>query len=82
MSAVVNLRENSSETALGRLARIPHVGIYGLQENKLVAVIECATLKDASDVMAIIARLDEVMEVNPVYLADIRPAMQESPCSS
>ena len=68
-STVVEIRGGTGETALGRLATIPQLSIYGIQENRIVAVIEGSTVTVIDDVARAIARFDEVEGVYPVYLA-------------
>ncbi len=69
-STVVELLDGTSETALGKFATIPQTSIYGIRDNRLIAVIEGATLKRIDDVVQEIRLLDEVNVVYPVYLAD------------
>ncbi len=69
-STVVELIEGASETALGRLAVIPQISIYGIRDNRIVAVIEDANPERIEDVVKKISLLDEVRSVYPVYLAD------------
>ncbi len=69
-STVVEIRDGSGETVLGRLAAMHEVNIYGIKENKIVAVVEGATLKIVGEAIKALARLDEVVSVYPVYLTD------------
>ncbi len=69
-STVVELLDGTSETALGRLAVIPQISIYGIRENRVIAVIEGASPQSIDDVVKKIIRLDEVATVYPVYLSE------------
>ncbi len=67
---VVEIRDNTGERALGRLAKIPHVSIYGIKGERIVAVVEGPTPKTLDDAIKSVALLDEVIRVYPVYVAD------------
>ncbi len=67
---IVELREGTSETALGKLAHMPQVSIYGIRDDRIVVVIEDADPARIDDVVTRIMLLEEVREIYPVYLAD------------
>ncbi len=69
-SMVVELLDGASETVLGRLAAMPSLSIYGIRDNRIVAVIEEITPARIDHVARRIALMDEVRGVYPVYLAD------------
>ncbi len=69
-SMVVELLDGANETALGRLAAMPSLSIYGIRDNRVVAVVEELTPALIDDVARRIALMEEVRGVYPVYLAD------------
>lgn len=69
-SAVVEIQDGTSDTVLGRLARIPRISVYGVKENQLVTVIEGDTMNDVNDVVQEVSRIEEVIGVYPVFAGD------------
>jgi nitrate reductase NapAB chaperone NapD len=67
-SVIVEVREGSSETVLGSLARIPQASVYGTKENQIVTVIEEGTPAAIDAVVLQISALEDVIGVYPVYV--------------
>ncbi len=73
-SAVIEIRNGTGETALGRLAVIPQISVYGMKDNKIVAIIEGATFKIVDEAVKAILHLEEVVGVYPVYVTEVDSA--------
>jgi len=69
-SVVVEIKEGSSDTVLGSLARIPQISVYGVKENQIVTVIEGDTIKDVDATVRQISQLEAVIGVYPVFAGD------------
>ncbi len=67
---VVEIRNDTGEKALAGLAKMPHISIYGIKGDRIIAVIEGPTLNTVDEAIRSVERLDEVICVYPVYLAD------------
>jgi len=66
-SAVVEIRNGSSETVLNSLARIENVSVFGIKDNQIVAVIEDRDIWGMQDTMKKIYSIENVVGVYPVY---------------
>ncbi len=66
-SAVVEIQDGTSETVLGKLARIPEISVFGIKESQIVTVIEGRSPRDVDAVVKQIMTLDEVLGVYPVF---------------
>lgn len=66
-SAVVEIRNGSSENVLNSLARIENVSVFGIKDNQIVAVIEDRDIWGMQDTMKKIYSIENVIGVYPVY---------------
>jgi nitrate reductase NapAB chaperone NapD len=66
-SAVVEIRNGSSETVLNSLARIENVSVFGIKDNQIVAVIEDRDIWGMQETMKKIYSIENVVGVYPVY---------------
>ena len=66
-SVVIEINDGVSEDVLGRLARVPHINVYGVKDNQIVTVIEGELPGDVEETVKTIQALDGVVGVYPVY---------------
>ena len=66
-SAIVEIRNGSSETVLNSLARIKNVSVFGIKDNQIVAVIEDRDIWGMQETMKKIYSIENVVGVYPVY---------------
>lgn len=69
-SVVIEIKDGVGEDVLGRLARVPHVNVYGTKENQIVTVIEGESAGEVDEIVRTIQALDGVVGVYPVYSGD------------
>ncbi len=69
-SAVVEIKNGTSGTVLGRLARVPQVSVYGVKENQIVTVIEGATIGEIDAAVKEVTAFEDVIGVFPVFIGD------------
>ncbi|HET6515202.1 MAG TPA: chaperone NapD [Thermodesulfovibrionales bacterium] len=65
--AVVDIQEGSSEAVLKSLALIDNVSVYGVKNNRIVAVIEDAGMPGMEETITRIYAIEHVIGIYPVY---------------
>lgn len=69
-SVVVEIKNGSSESVLGRLARIPQISVYGIKDNQIVTVVESGAAHGVEDILKEVQLIEEVTGVYPVFVGD------------
>jgi nitrate reductase NapAB chaperone NapD len=69
-SAVIDIKDGTSEAVLGRLAHIPRISVYGVKENQFVTVIEGLTINDVDATVKEVSMIEEVLGVYPVFVGE------------
>jgi nitrate reductase NapAB chaperone NapD len=68
-SMVLEISDGASDTVLASLGRLQQVSVYGIKEDRIVVVVEGDSVQSLEESLKMLAAIDQVTAVYPVFTA-------------